>query len=176
MITLANGQGAAPLERGPASLFNSASRVRILGYKKRMPGKTGRLNSAQHPEIALGGLIAFLTLIVGLIYGFASPALGWWLTMGSAYWAFVLPVIPALKEGWSLKAGLVTAGAALTWTLVLGFLTPGGAGTTSSILALFSLYIGTVIQALRKTRGLWTLSRAPSANPFAGLDIPGVAA
>ena len=115
-----------------------------------MSGGPGKVLATEHPEIALGGLIALFTLLAGLMRGFASPAFGWWLTTGSAYWAFVLPIIVALNDGWSPRAGLVTAGAGLAWMLAFGLLTHDGAEAASRVMALFSLFITAVIHSLRK--------------------------
>jgi len=66
----------------------------------------------QHPEIALGGLIALAALLVGFVHGFVSRAFEWWLIEGGAYLSFILPVIVALKGNWTPRTALITAGRA----------------------------------------------------------------
>lgn len=98
---------------------------------------------------------------MGFVRGFASPAFGEWLTLGGAYWAFVLPAIVALKDSWTPRTALITAGAGLVWMLVFGFLTKGYAEAVSSVVMLFSTSVSAVIYTLRRN----TRPRAPVDPP-----------
>ena len=115
----------------------------------------------QHPEIALGGLIALAALLVGFVHGFVSRAFEWWLIEGGAYLSFILPIIVALKDNWTPRAALITAGAGLVWMLAFPTITHGHAEVVDGPLTLFSLSVTAVIQIARKN----TRPKAPENSP-----------
>lgn len=119
----------------------------------------------QHPEITLGGLIALLTVLVGFLRGFASPAFGEWLTLGGAYWGFVLPVIVALKDYWTPRAALITAGAGLVWMLAFASLVHESTETVFSAVMLFSTFVSAVIYTLQKNARPKAPENSPRTEP-----------
>ncbi len=147
--------------------------ILYLRWKKPIPVEQNRAPKTQGPlqrkpptlapDLILGGIVALLALLIGFLHGFTSPAFGEWLTLGGAYWGFILPVIVALKNNWTPRTALITAGAGLVWMLAFPTLTHGHAEVVDGPLTLFSLSVTAVILIARKI----TRPKAPEGPPQA---------